>query len=170
FTQGKLHGLSECIRNHQNVRKQDCRIEPKSTYGLKRCFGRQFGSEAKFEKVSCLLPHCSIFRQIAPGLPHQPYWWWTTTFTIEHVEEGLIHRVIRLGTSLKSKSLTEARKRSQLRQNGLRGWGGRTRTRKCRFKKCRLKCWANSLGFRNILAAETFRGGSREQTDMRLGA
>src|SRR6266511_1078509 len=31
---------------------------------------------------------------------------------------------------------------------------------KCRFKKCRLKCWANSLGFRNILAAETFRGGA----------
>src|SRR2546425_2457960 len=49
----------------------------------------------------------------------------------------------------------------------LRGWACRTRTRKCRFKKCYLKCRANSLDFQNILAPETSRLGSREETDMR---
>jgi hypothetical protein len=37
-------------------------------------------------------------------------------------------------------------------------WACRTRTRKCRFRECYLKCRANSLTFRNIFAPETFRG------------
>ena len=42
-------------------------------------------------------------------------------------------------------------------ETALPGWACRTRTRKCHFKKCRLKCGANSLRFRNILRPETFR-------------
>src|SRR6266566_1791514 len=49
-------------------------------------------------------------------------------------------------------------------------WLGWTRTRKCRFKKCRLKCWANSLGFQNILAPETFRGGAAKTLTCGSGA
>jgi hypothetical protein len=40
----------------------------------------------------------------------------------------------------------------------LRGWGERTRTRKCRFEKMSLEHRANPLAFRNILGPEIFRG------------
>ena len=37
------------------------------------------------------------------------------------------------------------------------------------FKKCYLKCRANSLGFRNILVPETFRGMTdRDEDDLEL--
>jgi hypothetical protein len=37
--------------------------------------------------------------------------------------------------------------------------GERTRTRRCLFKTCHLKCRPNSLEFRNIFVPETFRTG-----------
>ena len=52
----------------------------------------------------------------------------------------------------------------------LPGWACGTRTRKCRFKKCYLKCRTNSLGFRNILVPETFRGGAAKRLTRGSGA
>ena len=45
---------------------------------------------------------------------------------------------------------------STRRRDRLRGWAGRTRTRKCRF----FEITANSLVFHNILVPETFRVSS----------
>jgi hypothetical protein len=43
------------MRNHENVGKQNCRIESKSADRLQRCFGRKLWVEPKLEKISRLL-------------------------------------------------------------------------------------------------------------------
>jgi hypothetical protein len=47
---------------------------------------------------------------------------------------------------------------------GLAGWGGRTRTHKCHFRKCPLKCGVNSPDFGKVSRAETFRGPGAGRT------
>jgi hypothetical protein len=55
-------------------------------------------------------------------------------------------------------------------ETGLRGWGERTRTRKCRFKKISLARRPNRLAFQNILGPEIFRGKAANNLTCRSGA
>ena len=50
FTRRQPDLLPESMRNHENVGKQNCRIEPKSADRLQRCFGRKLWVEPKLEK------------------------------------------------------------------------------------------------------------------------
>jgi hypothetical protein len=61
---------------------------------LKRHFGREFRSKTEFEKISRLLPHRPVLRQIAASLPHKPYRWRAPTLMIENIEKRVIHRTI----------------------------------------------------------------------------
>ncbi len=72
FAGHELNLAAERVRNHQNIGKQDRRIEAEAPDRLQRHFRGEFRSEAKIEKAARFLPHRPIFRQIASGLPHQP--------------------------------------------------------------------------------------------------
>src|SRR5215831_17230225 len=104
LTYSKLDRLPKRVGNYQNIREKDCCIEAKSAHRLKRHFSRKFWIKAELEKISRLFPHCPVFRQVANGLPHQPYGRRTTTLVIEDIEKRFIHRMIQLGASCKSKS------------------------------------------------------------------
>src|SRR5262249_39572163 len=91
LVQRKPYRLSKCIWHDQDVRKQDCGIETKSTDRLKRCFCRKLRREAELKKISSFLTQHSIFRQIATSLPHQPDRRWITTPTIKNFENRLGH-------------------------------------------------------------------------------
>jgi hypothetical protein len=67
---------------------------------LKRHFSRELRTKTELEKISHLFPHCSVFRQIATRLPHQPDRGRTTTLVIEDIEKRFTHRMIQLGASL----------------------------------------------------------------------
>src|SRR5215471_17128238 len=73
LTYSKLDRLPKRIGNHQNVREKDRSVETKPPHGLKRYFSCKFRIKTELEKISRLFPHCSVFRQVAAGLPHQPY-------------------------------------------------------------------------------------------------
>src|SRR5260370_37814754 len=89
LVQGKVYRLSKRMWDDQDVRKQNCGIETKSTDRLKRRLGCKFGREAEFKKVTGFLTQYSIFRQIAAGLPHQPDRWWIAALAIEGIENRL---------------------------------------------------------------------------------
>ena len=100
LTRCKSDRLPERMRNHQNIGKQDRSVEAKPTHRLQRHLGRQIRRKTQREKISRLFPQRPIFRQIASGLPHQPYGWRTTWLMIEHVQNGFMHREIPGFTSL----------------------------------------------------------------------
>ena len=91
LVQGKLYRLSQCIWDDQDVRKQNCRIETKSTDRLKRRFSRELRRETELKKISGFLTQLSIFRQIAAGLSHQPDRRRTATLAIENIEKRFCH-------------------------------------------------------------------------------
>src|SRR5262245_66249076 len=63
------------MRNDEDVREDDRRVELKPPHRLQRHFGHKLRVEAKIEETRDLRPHLAIFREIAAGLPHQPNRW-----------------------------------------------------------------------------------------------
>jgi hypothetical protein len=72
FASLKHHMLTEGMRYHQNIGKQDCRVETEAADRLQCHLGRKLRIETQIEKAFRLLANSPIFRKIAPGLPHQP--------------------------------------------------------------------------------------------------
>ena len=60
------------VRNDEDIREQDSRVEPEAPYGLQRDFRRQFRIVAEIEERAGLGARRAILGQIAPGLAHQP--------------------------------------------------------------------------------------------------
>ena len=81
-------------RYHQNIGKQDCGIEPEAPHRLQRDFGCQFRIETEIEKAARFLPHCTIFRQIPPRLPHHPDRRHGLPLSAEHPQQRLCPQII----------------------------------------------------------------------------
>src|SRR5262249_12715778 len=92
FAGRKPHRLSERMRDDENVGEQDSGIETKPAHRLQRYFRSELRRKAERSKISSLLPNGLIFRQVAPGLAHQPYRWRTTALTVEHIDQRFVHR------------------------------------------------------------------------------
>ena len=60
------------IGNDEDVGKEDGRIESIAADRLERDFRRQLGRIAQVEETSGRRARCPVFRQISPGLTHQP--------------------------------------------------------------------------------------------------
>ena len=85
---------AEAIRHHQNIGEQNCRIEIETPDRLQRDFGRQVGRVAQIQKGSGRLPQFPVFRQIAPGLTHEPDRRRRYRFARQHAQNRLIgHRM-----------------------------------------------------------------------------
>ncbi len=68
----KRDRLAERMRHHQYVREQDRRIHAEAADRLQRRLGGELGREAEIEEGWGAFPELAIFRQVAPGLAHQP--------------------------------------------------------------------------------------------------
>ena len=64
--------LAQGIRHHQDVGEQDRRIEAEAPDRLQRHLGCQHRVVAKVQERARRRPGPAIFRQIAPGLAHEP--------------------------------------------------------------------------------------------------
>ena len=93
------------MRHDQNIRKQDRRIEAEAPDRLQRHFGGKLRIEAEIEEIAGLFAHRPVFRQIPPGLPHQPDRRRPRSPMIEHVEERLVHRGIQSRSSFLKSNL-----------------------------------------------------------------
>ena len=72
FALDELDLLAESVGHHQNIGKDDRRIEIEPAQGLKRYVGSKYWIEAKIEEGAGFCPDLTIFGEIAPGLAHQP--------------------------------------------------------------------------------------------------
>src|SRR5690625_2739709 len=64
--------LPQGVGNDEDVGKENGRIEAKAADRLQGDLARQFRVVAEVEETACLAAHLAVFRQIAPGLPHEP--------------------------------------------------------------------------------------------------
>ncbi len=64
--------LAERVGEDENVGEQDRRVEAEAADRLQRRLDRERGVIAKIEKRRGLGPKLAIFRQVAPGLAHEP--------------------------------------------------------------------------------------------------
>jgi hypothetical protein len=72
FALDEAHALAERVRHQQNVGKQDRCVEAEASDRLQRRLGGKLRRVAELQEVAGLRAQCSIFRQVASGLPHQP--------------------------------------------------------------------------------------------------
>jgi hypothetical protein len=66
--------LAKRVRHDENVRKQYGAVEAEAPDRLERDLAGRCAVVAKLEKTAFLRAQVAIFRQIAPGLTHQPDW------------------------------------------------------------------------------------------------
>ena len=66
---------AECVRHDQDVGEQDCGIEAEAADRLQRDFRCKLGREAQIEEAPRPLAQRAIFRQVTPGLAHEPHGW-----------------------------------------------------------------------------------------------
>ena len=64
--------LPQCFGNHQDVAKQDRGVKTEPAHGLEGHFDGQLGILHQLDEGVSLL-QLAVFRQSAPGLPHQPH-------------------------------------------------------------------------------------------------
>jgi hypothetical protein len=79
------------MRYHQDVRKQDGGVEAEPADRLERYLDGIVRRENQIEKIAGFLPQGTIFRQVSPGLPHQPDRWRTMRNTIKNIEKQFVH-------------------------------------------------------------------------------
>jgi hypothetical protein len=60
------------VGDQQDVGEENRGVEPVAADRLQRDFGGQFGIVAQRQEIPGLGPRRAVFRQVAPGLPHQP--------------------------------------------------------------------------------------------------
>ena len=73
FASLERHRAAERVRHDQNIGEQDRGIEAEAADRLQRDFRCKLGREAQIEKAPRALAQRAIFRQIAPGLAHEPH-------------------------------------------------------------------------------------------------
>jgi hypothetical protein len=78
---------AERVRHDQNVGEQDRGIEAEAPDRLERDFRRKLGREAQIEEAPGTFPQRAIFRQIAPGLAHEPDGWRGLRAAGQHFED-----------------------------------------------------------------------------------
>jgi hypothetical protein len=66
--QAEAHG----VRDREDVGEQDGRIEREAIERLQGHLARELGCLAQREKVAGARPGAVVFRQVPPGLTHQP--------------------------------------------------------------------------------------------------
>ena len=95
FTSLERHVLTESVRHHQNIGKQDRGVKAKAANRLQRNFCGELRIETQVKKVIRLLADCPIFRKISSRLPHQPNRRNGTAFACQRTKQRVGHRVIR---------------------------------------------------------------------------
>ena len=83
FAQGEAHD--------RQVAEQDGGIHAEAAQRLQRDLGGALGREAEREEVPGLGPQRAVFRQVAPGLAHQPHWRRPHRFPAQHPQHLLRH-------------------------------------------------------------------------------
>ena len=63
---------AERVGDDQNIREDDGGVEVEAADRLQRHLGGIIRREAQIEKAAGLGAQFTVFRQIAPGLPHHP--------------------------------------------------------------------------------------------------
>ena len=79
------------MRHHQDVGEQDRRVQPVAADRLQRHFGGQSGVVAEVQEAAGPGPDSAVFRQVAPGLAHQPDRRPGQDLAGQGAEEGLHH-------------------------------------------------------------------------------
>ncbi len=95
------HGLAQGMRNDQDIREQDRRVESKAADRLQGDLGGHFRIEAELEERTGLCSQRAILRQIATGLSHHPDWRLAACPPVERFENGVTHRLVAHLPSLK---------------------------------------------------------------------
>src|SRR5207248_10975035 len=68
--------LTDCERNDQDVRKEDCGIESgKALERLERDLSRSITVIDEVEETTLPLTQSAVLRKIASCLSHHPHWW-----------------------------------------------------------------------------------------------
>ena len=92
FPGEKLQPLPHRVRHDQDVGKQDRPVEPEPPQRLNRDLGGGLAVIDELEKAALVRTKFPIFRQIAPGLTHQPHGRHRLAVTFERVEKRTGHR------------------------------------------------------------------------------
>src|SRR5687768_16844557 len=90
------------MRDDQNIREQNCGIEPKTADRLQCNLGGEFRREAQRHERAGLLSQGAILRQITFRLPHHPDWRHGCTLSVQHAQKGFAHKTVPKGPSLKT--------------------------------------------------------------------
>src|ERR1700722_9382546 len=91
----KAYALPKRMRYHQNIGKQDRRIEAETTDRLQRHLRGQFRIEAQIEEVLALLADRPVFGKITSGLTHQPEWRNSVALAFKNAKQRFCPRSIR---------------------------------------------------------------------------
>src|SRR5215471_19358884 len=94
----ECHPLTQRMRDHQNIREKNRCVETKSPHRLQGGLGCKLGLKTQLQKITRPPSQRPIFRQIPPGLPHQPNRWNGLCFSIQRFEQwfyriDLVHTV-----------------------------------------------------------------------------
>ena len=68
----ECHALAQRMRHHQDIGKQDRRVEPEAPDRLQCDLCRTLSVKAQIEEPGRLLADCPVLRKVAASLPHQP--------------------------------------------------------------------------------------------------
>ena len=92
----EAHGLSERMRDHENVGKENRCVESEPADRLERDLCGHLWIEAKIEETARLLTLRAVLRQIAPGLAHHPHRRHRLGAARQDFEERLAHAQTRI--------------------------------------------------------------------------
>ena len=73
FTLREMQTQPHRVGHGQDVREEYRRVEGKAGQWLQRHLGREIGARAQVHEATGALSRGVVLRQVAPGLPHQPY-------------------------------------------------------------------------------------------------
>src|ERR1700722_19559187 len=96
----KRYRLTKRLWHDQNIGKHDRRIETEPTDWLQRYLCGECRIKTEIEKAASLFPNGSIFRQIAPSLPHQPDRRGGVSVVRQRAKQWFSHRIDRHSPSL----------------------------------------------------------------------
>jgi hypothetical protein len=91
-TGNKIQRLPESMGNHQDIGKQNRRIESEPADRLQRYLSSEFRRETQFEKTAGLFPQRAILRKIASSLTHHPDWRRISFRPVEDVKQRFYHQ------------------------------------------------------------------------------
>src|SRR5262249_45423752 len=83
--------LAERIGDNQDVREQNGSVEAEPPDRLEGHLRGKLWIEDQVKEPAGLFTGCPVFRQVSPGLPHQPYRRRGTALATQDIKERLIH-------------------------------------------------------------------------------